>query len=87
MGFDSRIWKFVQPLQMETFGIPPLAKSDDWQEDLLDRSEKRFKKALEDETVLLNREAVEEFIRRQVRRYLTSQLVKKPVVITRIHVV
>ena len=72
---------------METFGIPPLAKAESWQEDLLDRSEKRFIKSLEDETVLLSREAVEEFIRRQVRRYLTSQLVKKPVVITRIHVV
>ena len=32
----------------------------------------------------LSREAVEEFVRRQVRRYLTSQLVKKPAVITRI---
>ena len=85
--FDRKSLSFIQSLQMETFGIPPLAKSEGWQEDLLSRSEKRFIKSLEDESVILSREAVEEFVRRQVRRYLTSQLVKKPVVITHIHVV
>ena len=85
--YDSQSGEFVRELQMETFGIPPLAKSDDWDKELLRRTEKRFKKALEDDSFVLGREAVEEFVRRQVRRYPTSQLVKKPVVISRVHVI
>ena len=38
---------------METFGIPPLAKSEDWDKELLSRTEKRFKKALEDDSFVL----------------------------------
>ena len=85
--YCSKKKQFISELHMETFGIPPLDKGEGWDTDLLRRTEKRFQKCLEDESFVLNRAAVEEFVRRQVRKYLTSKLIKKPVVISRVHLV